>query len=261
MFPIYQNNNGPAYKIHCTESWGTCSIEGQSIRLLSGMLPEGATPSGCSGDCHLAFINNGNEYDLWATQWPPSGQTLNVGWGGVCSLSGPGYSSCASTATGTALSQGIVRASDLLLAAQNGGTLPYALQAAVNCSDGHVAPFTGSDGHCSGGAPQGERAYLALHDSDINATSLSAIAKALLRTVDEDHYGMIVTDTNGGASGFSLQEENDTTYTALGLPGPWVSQFVPEAQNEGLSVTDYNNLYTVTIPFDGIDLQDDMKFL
>ena len=188
MFPIYQNNNGPAYKIHCTEPWGTCALEGQTIRLLPGMLPESATPSGCQGDCHLGFINNGNEYDMWATQWPPNGNTLDVGWGGICSLSGPGYSSCASTATGTALSLGIVRVSDLLLAVQTGGTLPYALQTAINCSDGHVAPFTGSDGHCSGGAPQGERAYLAMHDSDINATSLTPIAKAILRTIDEDQW-------------------------------------------------------------------------
>jgi hypothetical protein len=129
----------------------------------------------------------------------------------------------------------------------------------VKCSNGYVAPATGTDGTCAGGVPQGERAYLAMSVSQINATTgLTPIAKVILRTLAV--YGLVVTDTNGGQSGFSLQAESGLTYTAVGLPNPWLTQFVPEAQAEGISTPIYSNTYQVPLSFPGVNLANAMKF-
>jgi hypothetical protein len=262
MFPIYKEDlSAPAYTIHCTEPWGTCPAEGKTIHLTSSMVPEDCSTTTCSGDRHIGYIQSstGYEIDTWGTTWPPSGSTLDIAWGGECTLTGNGYNGCSSTATGTPLSVGIIRVKDLLAAIQSGGTLPYALQAAVKCSNGYVAPATGTDGTCAGGVPQGERAYLAMSVSQINATTgLTPIAKVILRTLAV--YGLVVTDTNGGQSGFSLQAESGLTYTAVGLPNPWLTQFVPEAQAEGISTPIYSNTYQVPLSFPGVNLANAMKF-
>ena len=264
-FPVYapaSGSNAMAVKVHCTEPWGVCSVEGKTVYVDPREQPQDDGNPG--HDSHLAIVDpvSGREYDFWATQWPPSNGVLTVGWGGSCPLSGPGYASCSATASGTALSIGIVRAKDLVAAVQSGGTLPYALQAAVKCSNGFIAPLTSSDGKTPGCPPQGARAYLAMHDADVNATAASGIVKAIKRTIDEDHYGMFVTETNGGENGFSLVTENDVTYTAFGLPGPFVNQIVPLAQSEGMAGTSpFNNLYYIPLTTTGINLATNMKFL
>jgi hypothetical protein len=261
LFPIYRaDNDGPSYTVHCTEPWGTCGVEGLSVHLLPTMEPE---DYGNNGDRHIGLIDvaSGYEYDFWGTSWPPSGAMLSIAWGGKCSLSTTGYDACASTATSTALSLGIIRVKDLLWAAKNDGVLPYALQSATKCSDGVIAPFASSDGTCSGGMPEGSRVYLAMHDADVNATSVCPLGKAILRTIDEDHFGMFVTDTNGGQDGFSIQAENDLTYTAVGLPGPWVVEFVPEAMAEGITFAPYDGDYYIQIPYPGIDFASTLKIL
>jgi hypothetical protein len=250
-------------KIHCTEPWGTCNVEGKTVYIDPRELPEDGGKSG--EDSHLALIDNtgGKEYDFWGAQWPPQNGLLTISWGGECTLSGNGYDGCSSTATSTPLSVGIIRVSDLMLAIQSPtGSLPYAIAAAVKCSDGYIKPMDGGDGHTQGCPPEGSRVYLAMHDADVDATNEPPIAQAILRTLDEDHYGMILTDTNGGASGFSLAYESDLTYTTFGQPGPLVNTLVPEAAREGISGTNpYNNMYYLSVPYGGVNLANNLKFL
>jgi hypothetical protein len=266
-FPIYHMSSiaagGVPLKVHCTEPWGTCNAEGKTVYVDMREKPEdGGLPN---TDSHLTLMDRtaGKEYDFWATQWPPKNGRLDVGWGGDCSLAGNGYDGCNATASGTPLSIGIVRASDLLLAIKSPtGTLPYALQAATKCNDGFVAPATRTDGSKAGCPPEGSRLYLAMHDAEVDATSVSAIEKAILRTLDEDHYGMFITDTNGGQDGFMLQVESDLTYTSFGLPGPLATQLIPEARNEGMDgVNPYKNVYYLQLPMKGVDLAGKLKFL
>jgi hypothetical protein len=270
--PIYLNHAGAnnPVKIHCTSNFGhiPCNVEGQTVYIDPREIPQHGDAPG--EDDHLALIDEpaGYEYDFWAVhEWPPQDGVLNVNWGGRCALSGNGFtnpsytgphwnSGCASTASGTPLTMGTIRAKDLLAAIATGGTLPQALAVAVACPGKGVplpAPFLGSgDGRCPGNAPEGSRMYLAMHDADVNALSAAPLVKVILRTLDEDHYGAYIIDTGGQQPGIQLQTEADTTYTAWGQPGPWWTQVAPEAAREGLPeagfIFDRRHLFQLPVP-------------
>jgi hypothetical protein len=264
-FPVYQASSGPraeTVKVHCTQPWGTCNVEGVTVSIDPRELPEDRGASG--EDSHFALVNTstGKEYDFWETKWPPQNGVLDIGWGGECSLNGNGQGGCHGDAASSPLSLGILRTSDLMLAIQSStGSLPYALQTGVKCVDGFVSPAISSDGDTPGCPPEGARAYLAMHDAQVDATSNTPIAKAILRTIDEDHYGMIIIDQNGGQDGFCFNLESDLTYTSFGQPGPNVNQLVPEAQAEGISTNPYNNEYFINPGYTGIDLAHNIVFL
>jgi hypothetical protein len=265
-FPVFPNSSrsqgGIPVTVHCTEPWGTCNLEGQTIYVDPREMPQDGGTAG--QDSHITLIDNasGREYDLWHTTWPESNGVLTVGWAGYCNLGSNGVGGCVGDASDTPITAGLIRAKDLIAAMQSpNGTLPYALRAAVMCSNGYVSPATNTDGHTSGCPPQGARAYLALHDADVNASGATALMKAILRTLDEDHYGLIITDTDGGQSGFQLQRENDTTYTAFGQAGPFATQIVPIAQSEGYAMNVSNNEYYLPLTATGINLANSMKFL
>jgi hypothetical protein len=249
--------------VHCTAPFkGTCGVEGRTVHIELSERPENAGAPG--KDSHFAIVDtaSGNEYDFWGTQWPPSNGVLKIGWGGICTLSGTGYNRCGATASGTAVSLGIIRAKDLIAAVRGGGTLPYALQASTKCADGFLAPILSSDGNSPGCPPEGARVYLAMHDAEVNASAAPGITKAILRTVDEDHYGIFITDQNGGSDGFSLVTENDVSYTAFGLPGPLVTQLVPLAISEGIpAMAPFHDVYHLQLEATGIDLESKLKFL
>jgi hypothetical protein len=249
--PIYMNHAGSntPVKIHCTENYGNqpCNVEGDTIYIDPREIPQNGDVSG--QDDHIVFMDPaaGYEYDFWVVhQWPPQNGVLTVNWGGRCALSGSGFTtpSCASTAIGTPVSMGLIRAKDLVAAVSSGGALPQAIAVAVNCPGAGVG-----DGQCPGNAPEGSRMYLAMHDSDVNALNAAPITKVILRTLDEDHYGAIIMDTGGSQSGIQMQAESDDTYTVWGLPGPWMTQFIPLAQSEGLpGSSGTQNDYQVQLP-------------
>jgi hypothetical protein len=251
-FPIYLAQPGaPLLKGHCTESWGTCGVEGKSFAIDPRSEPENA---GVQGDRHLGIIDISSEIeaDFWGTTPYPytNGEIVNA-WGGECGLLGDGYvpGVCSSTATGTPLSIGIIRAQDLMLALNDpNGTLPYALQAAVKCSDGHIPPMQGSDGTTAGCMPQGSRVTLNMTMAQATASTPYPIVAVLLRTIVK--YGLIVTDTNGGQSGFSLQHEDDLDRMSFGLPGPLLTTVIPEACREALpgACSASNHDYYVEFP-------------
>jgi hypothetical protein len=265
--PIYMGRAGDpnliAVHVHCTEPWGRCKTEGSTVHVDPRALPEDGGRE--HADSHFAVIDEAErkEYDFWGTRWPPQNGQLTIAWGGVCSLDGDGYDGCSATATGTPLSLGIARVKDILAARSSPhGTLPYAMAVAVRCANGRAGPVIGSDGHEPGCPPEGARLYLDMSDDEVDASQASPIAKVLLRTIDRDHYGMIVTDINGGQHIFSFQVESDLTYTTAGLPGPLVTQLLPALIAEGWTGTEaYNDVYHITIPFPGIDFANKLKFV
>jgi hypothetical protein len=250
--PVYFNHSGSntPVTIHCTANFGhiPCSTEGMPVYVDSREIPQNGGAPG--EDDHLALIDTaeGYEYDFWGVTWPPSDGVLITKWAGRCALSGNGFTNpsytgkrwnggCASQAAGAPITLGLIRAKDLLAAVQTGGTLPQAIAVAVTCpGPGPLpAPFLGSgDGKCPGNAPEGSRMYLAMHDSDVNALGVAPIVAAILRTLDEDNYGAFIVERGGKQSGIQMFAEADSTYTVWGQPGPFLTQYAPEAAREGL---------------------------
>jgi hypothetical protein len=245
-YPIYytvasSDPHAETIKISCSGYTNAgCPANGVKLSVDSRVLPE---DFGTNGDRHITFIDTagGYEHDLFQAAWPPSSGILTAKQGGQCALTGTGFSGgdCSATASGTPASLGLIRATDLLAAIGNpNGSLPYAIAVATKCNYGYIAPAVNGDNgndSCETGPPDGARFYLAMHDAAVNALNAPNIVKVLLRTLDEDHYGAMLTDTNGGGAEMSMSRESDLTYTVYGEPGPWVSQFVPEARNEGLT--------------------------
>ena len=202
------------------------------------------------GDHHLLwddFADNG-EVDLWDADQPGNGSTLHVGGGGFCQWGTDGTGCSGSTATQIDTSLGGVDAA-LLQAAESDphGTLPYALAVAGLCNDPtFVYPAKASDGSNSDGAPacsghtgpgqrppEGTRWFLALHDADINATNNAPYVKVLLRTLDEDHYGATIVDTNWNYApeGYQLQFNRGNYAFAAAEAG------IPYGADVGLPIT------------------------
>jgi hypothetical protein len=157
----------------------------------------------------------------------------------------------------------LIRPQDLAYAAQNGGVLNHALGfvagtvGTVNgtsspCPQPLPSPFLGSgDSHnfanCGAGyAPEGERGWLNMTDSQVNALGLGAITSVILRTIDKQHYGFFVVESAGaGGQNYRLWAENGQTYSAWGYPDPWIDStfttagftgsFLAECRSEGYS--------------------------
>jgi hypothetical protein len=207
-------------------SYSICSstgMNGKVVNVPANMVPEGATDHHFSYNDH---VNNG-EVDFWDANGPPynnDGGTLHVGGAGFCAWGGTGTGCSGSTATNidTALAGGIDAA--LTQAAEADpvhGHLPYALGATAMCVDISADfdyPATGSDGtntnatpacsghlNAGGRPPEGVRWFLAIHDADVNATNNVPFVKVLLRTMDEDHFGGTITDSNWSGTSAGLQ--------------------------------------------------------
>jgi hypothetical protein len=216
--PIYYSRPGdPSFRLHCTQSWGRCALEGAAIRI-----PDQARPAGGS-DAHLTVIDpvSGWEYDLWGV-WskPRGGGTLPFRWGGRTRIDGDGLGSDAVAARyGTAA--GVVRAEELA-----SGQINHALFLGVRCDSGrHVYPAAKHGLRCSeiglpnADAPaEGARFQLAMSDLQIAVLPVPEWKKTILRAMA--HYGMIVGDTGGS---WGLQWDSGVAYTSFGAPDPWVS--------------------------------------
>jgi hypothetical protein len=205
------------------EACAVTGMNGKVVNVPADMVPEGATDHHFSYNDH---VNNG-EVDFWDANGPPynnDGGTLHVGGAGFCAWSGSGTGCSGSTATNiaTALAGGID--AGLAHAAEADsvhGHLPYALGATAVCADVSANfdyPATASDGtntnsspECSNHLgsrerpPEGVRWFLAMHDADVNATKNVPFVKVLLRTMDEDHFGGTITDTNWSGTSAGLQ--------------------------------------------------------
>jgi len=258
----YASASAPQYTIHCINPWGRCPIEGATVRIPTGAMPE----TGSDGHMAVLDVANNVEYDFFASSVPnPSSSTLNVGWGG----SGPIFDSGTVTATGygstsanpepfqathgdVALTLGTIRPADLAAA---GGVIPHALQIAIPCALGTgVAPldYVTADTTCKPAAPPflnpafppkyGMRLYLDATAVELSKLGLNKFQLSLWTAMAT--YGAIVTDTTGNSS-INFQTEDPRTYTTQGGPNPWAAvaaQNGVPAVNAGQGFKYYFNL-------------------
>lgn len=217
--PIYFSRpDDPVYKVHCTETWGTCEVEGMQVRI-----PAPARPAG-GGDAQLAVIDqrSGWEYDFWQVREKPSGGgTLAVSWGGRTRIDGDGLGAGA-TGASFGLAAGVIRPSELAA-----GNIDHALSMVVRCSSGtSLWPAdrraTGTPcsarGESNANAPAiGQHFYLDMSNAEIKQLPDPAWQKTILRAMAR--YGMFVEDTGGTSWG--VQFESGSSFTSFGYQDPW----------------------------------------
>lgn len=238
-----------------TYSPGTCANNGDPNGSVQQIPLDIAVSQG--SDHHAAVSSAALQGDVyyWLAPYPPvfTG-TWHVGGAGFCPWSGDGTGCSGSTATDIATSMGDIT-SDALTAAEADpvhGVLPYALSTSALCADpSFVKPAVSSDGSntnstpaCAGhtGAggrpPEGTRWFLPYTDAQINATANAPYVKVILRTMDEQHYGGNVTDTNWtGAPGLSPQSSQgdySKQEAEAGLTGP---NFTLPITSNGIDLT------------------------
>jgi hypothetical protein len=221
----YSQSSDPLYTLHCTESsWGTCEIEGMQVRI-----PQQARAAG-GGDAHMTVVDQqaGWEYDLYKYCYqrcssssvrtlPQGGGDVYFRWGGRTRIDGDGLDSDATAARVGNLA-GVIRAEEM-----QRGRIDHALFMVVKCDSGQkVYPAMGLGAKCSdpSHAPaEGMRFQLTLSDSQIDALSVPAWKKTILRAMA--HYGLYVGDTGG--SPWDLEFESGSTYTSFGYEDRMVS--------------------------------------
>jgi hypothetical protein len=206
--------------------------DGETIRM-----PQGAREAAGS-DHHLTVIQpDGAHWGFWNAKVDNSthtiaGNSTNSGklTARKSSLSGPGVggnsAGCGATAAGFCTLAGVIRAQEL-----EGGEINHALfmTSSVSASS-YVYPANNSDGSHSAASdypPQGARFQLALSDSQIDALSVPAWKKTILRALA--HYGAYLGDSSGAPS-FALQMESGTMYTSMGRQ----DEMVKFAQSAGV---------------------------
>jgi hypothetical protein len=217
--PIYYSESSdPLFTIHCTEAWGTCEVEGMQVRI-----PNQAKAAAGS-DGHMAVIDQaaGWEYDFWQVKSKPSGGgTISIGWGGRTAIGTAASDGRGSNATAAqvGLAAGVIRPSELAA-----GEIDHALFMVVKCTSGtSVWPAgAGSGSACADktNAPaMGQHFYLDMTETQINALSVSAWQKTILRAMAT--YGLYVGDT--GSGGWGIQFESGASFTSFGQTDPWVT--------------------------------------
>lgn len=254
-----------AQVIDCDEvSWGvqTCTNNGAKLQGKTIHVPSTMTVAGNS-DHHYGWNDESKrgEYNLWLAKTPGArGGKMHVGGSGFCPWSGNGTGCSGATATGLPISLGTVHAYALKAAEadREHGNLGYAIATTALCADpSWVFPATYSDGSntnstgaCAGHLgpgqrpPEGVRWFLNKTDAQINATHNAPYVKVLLRTMDRQHYGGIITDTNwAGAPGLTPQfDRGDYSFAA---------------REAGIEPVPFAH---VPFTLEGIDLRTDVKF-
>ena len=211
---FWSDPDDPLYTIHCTRPWGTCSVEGQQVRI-----PAQAKAPPTSNDGHMTVIDQGanREYDFYETVTPLSGNVVSIGWGGSTDLAGDGLGTGEAVAAEWGNLAGIVRAQEAI-----SGTVNHALFLVLTCgssSPEFVYPATKGGAFCSdqtNAPPMGTHLWLDLTDTEVDALAIPSWQKMLLKTLH--NYGAFMGDTGG--AGFQFQFESPFTYTSFGRVDP-----------------------------------------
>ena len=211
----FSQPNDPVYTVHCTESWGTCEVEGMQVRI-----PDGARAAGGS-DGHMAVVDQagGWEYDFWQVKSKPAGGgTLTISWGGRTRMGTDDADGLGSDATAAlfGLMAGVIRYPEMAA-----GNINHALFLIIKCARGKVYPAQGLGADCADGhAPaMGQHLFLDMSDDEIAALNAPDWQRTILRAMA--HYGMFVGDTGG--SPWGVEFESGSTYTSFGQADPWVA--------------------------------------
>ena len=212
--PTYWPGRGdPVFRVHCTEPWGRCEVEGRRLRI-----PDAArAATGSDGHMTVVDQHGGWEYDFWRVQRKPrGGGRLDVAWGGRTRIDGDGLDSDATAARFGNLA-GAVRAEELAA-----GRIRHALFLTVPCDAGTwVYPARKSGTSCAedgesnvDAPPMGARFRLAMSSREIARLAVPSWKKAVLRAMAR--YGMYVGDTGGPT--WAIEQEGSLTYTSFGRP-------------------------------------------
>ena len=263
--PLYRDAGAAGSVLHVVRcggvDWSATTCARQHMTEASVRVPIGAFPEGGS-DHHLAIEDEAaaREDDFWGAKTPNGvpNSPLDTLTAGACPFDGDGTHCSGATATDIAASLGAIDPVTVAtLEADPHGALPYAIATTLLCaSTAFVFPADFSDGAntdrtpacrghlgANGRPPEGVRYFLDLSDATIDATHNPPYAKVILRTLDREHFGGTVTDTNwSGAPGPAFQFLRDgwaPIVRAAGLP----------PGTRGLPMT-----------ADGIDLVRDLRF-
>jgi hypothetical protein len=212
--PAYFSDAGdPDRRVHCTEAWGRCEIEGARVNVPDGAVPEAGT------DRHMAVIetHTGIEFDFWGFHGMDD-RSVRIRWGGAERVwTGLGNTSAA-TASYFAGLAGRVRAAELAA-----GEIHHALNVVVRCTNGR-AVFPAEHGHggtaCAKGTvalPMGVRLQLQVSDAQLAAVP-DRSRRALYRAMRD--YGMFVGDTGSGGL-FSIEIEAGTAMRDVAARDGW----------------------------------------
>jgi hypothetical protein len=215
----------PLYAIHLTKPWGANQIQGLRIPI-----PPDARPAGGSDAQMTVVTPSGWEYDFWQARAPGAhGGSLTASWGGRTRIDGRGLRS-GGTASGFGNLAGMIREPELAA-----GHINHALFITLRCAarrtdarfagawvSRHVYPAAAGGAACPPGesdAPAlGTRFVLAMSAAQIDALPVPGWKKTILTALAQ--YGGYFGDTGG--PGFGFMFESSVTYTALGLPNPFV---------------------------------------
>jgi hypothetical protein len=221
--PTYYAQPGdPVYRLHCSEPWGRCEVEGIRIAVPARAMPTGglATP-GNEHDAHMTVIDQatGWEYDLWhVTRKSPSGGRLVFGWGGRTRIDGRGLGS-GGVAAGYGNLAGLIRAQEL-----ERGRIEHALTIEVPCVRGRaVYPAAGRALSCArAGLPARNAPRLGarfqLQVTRLQLERMPAWKRAIAHALHR--YGAYVDDTTGNPDWWGFSVEGPATYISFGYPDP-----------------------------------------
>ncbi|GAC1547815.1 MAG: hypothetical protein NVS3B10_11570 [Polyangiales bacterium] len=223
----FSDATDPVYKVHCTEPWGTCALEGREVHI-----PAKAKPAGGS-DHHLGLVDQTGttEFDLWGAEIfvdatgvetsvvrPAGGGVIDTRWGGLLPIDGSGLGGAA-TAAGFGLLAGQIRPEELAA-----GVIDHGFFTGMRCgSASAVYPATKHDVTCAdttNAPPMGARFFLDYTDDEIAALAVPALNKIVLRAIAK--YGIYFGDTGDGANVMGVGLLDTYTYTVMGFPDPMV---------------------------------------
>lgn len=208
---FWSDEDDPLYTVHCNRPWGRCSVEGLQVRI-----PQAAKSPPTNNDGHMTVIEQWNnwEWDFYETQTPlpAGGGTVNIGWGGRTDITGDGLGTGEAVAAEWGNLAGIIRSQEAI-----SGVVNHALFMVLSCgsnSPEFVYPATKGGAFCpdqTNAPPMGTHLWLDLTDPDIDALSIPAWQKMLLKTLH--NYGAFMGDTGG--AGFQFQFESPFTYNSF----------------------------------------------
>jgi chitodextrinase len=191
--------------LHCTQPWGTCSLEGKVVAVNTSWRPSW----GSDGAMVIVDRSARKVYDLWQVATTSSGTiaisngTVSASWGGVTSLDGNGQNV---GATGSNLSHlfGMVRMFEMANAPSSPSTAighALAFSSSFTCPS-YRYPALKDDGHYSGACiPEGARVFL---DSTANCSTVSPVgAEAVCYALQK--YGAYSDDTGGSPMAFVME--------------------------------------------------------
>ncbi len=233
--PIYYaTQSDPTYAVRCSKYNGCSFLSGVSIHI-----PNGAHAS-IDSDHHATVIElwAGTEYDFWEFNDHGSGRgtttpvygggALSVGFGGLCktySLQNHGRCQGGANEAGLPYQPGLLDPREIVA-----GRINHTIYAGTRCpSPRYVWPAAESGGRCPSGPAEGERIWLDLTDSAIDALPDHAWAKTLLHQMHD--YGFMIDDS-AGSSPWVPEAVDNATFTIVGQQPAW-NAFFTQVENEG----------------------------